>query len=242
MCRFVTARWSRLVLVGVLLGAAALAGFASTRTSGPAAGTVSDPDDRAVGTVFSYHELAGRSEREIGQYAIGLAQARGLAVVGSKAEVALVQPIQRDGFEAVGLPYVSVPDPEPPMALVILRGAFVLRPSLVDPTIPVPPASYLLLVIELPDGAPILWTGSTKGGSFRHLLHDPSLPDDGLPRVAPPPADLQPQFPTIPRPTPRYLPQPVVDRGAPSLSAVQTAGPLIPPGYGYSLTPLRPIP
>jgi hypothetical protein len=189
-----------LVLLGVLV--VALGVLASTHERREATiGVVAEPARPTMATAFLHRGLGGRTEQEIGQYAIDWVRAQGLAAPGSKTDFALVRPITRDEFETVGIPWVALPDPEPPLAVVILHGRFVVRGSLIDQSIQLPEAAYFLLVIDLEEGYPFLYMSSRRGGGFRDLLQDPSLPDDGPPLFPP----LQPpSTSSSPLPVPNF--------------------------------------
>ena len=234
MNRFLFRGWRRVALLGTVVGAGILGALASSvvdsfsgfspSQAGPASSQRS---------TFTHRPLVGKADAEIGQYAIDFAQGRGMVGTRIAPTVALVRPIRRDQFESLGFPWINIPDPEPPMALVILRGEFDLSRQPGGHLSP-EPAKYLGLIFESRQGTMVFLAGSKNGGLFREALNDPSLPDDvpGVPR----PSNVI----LVPKPTPRYLPGPVIDRGAPNRDVAGTAGPA-PPGP-YSLTPVRPIP
>ncbi len=86
---------------------------------------------------------------------------------------------------AVDIPAPTSAIPEPPRRLLVLKGDFDLSnmsPSWVADSTNPKHFSYLLFVYDLTDeahGAPTMILGSSKGGIFRKVLNNPTLPDDG---------------------------------------------------------------
>jgi hypothetical protein len=198
----------------------------------------------------TYQPLIGKSEAELGIYVREFASAMRAEKSGGIPEIVLIRPIRRNEFEDMGFAYINVPDPEPPMMLAILHGDMdstglggglsKARSAAFNRI------NYLGIVFDMRAGTVVAWQESPNGGRFRQALKNPDLPDDlppGVREQAPTVIAQQtamaqqrgvPQqaiIPTAPKPTPPYMPVPVVQQGAPNISAVQTVGVPIPPGF-----------
>ena len=128
--------------------------------------------------------LRNASPAQIEQAAIKHINIR-LRVFSGTPTVVVNRSITTAELLAVDIPAPTSANPEPPRRLLVLKGDFDLSnlgPSWVMDTSNPKHYSYLLFIYDLTDeahGAPTMILGSSKGGIFRKVLNNPSLPDDG---------------------------------------------------------------
>lgn len=179
------------------------------------------------------HILAGEAPEQIAQYAIRNFAPGYLGPQGP-VEVVLARPVTREQMPGLGLGCLpeNVSSEEPPYVLVILKGDFDM--SGVPGRVRLPSNirfTYALFVIDVWSAGPTVVVGSTKGGEFRTVLNDPSLPpaDAKFPTDCPPrvPGNLPhgAVIPGIVFPTSPPAPTPIPEAILPIPPPVPTEGP-----------------
>ncbi len=140
---------------------------------------------------FSEHSLLGASRKTIAQAAINFTCLRYSS--SSKPRAIVVRPTTFSDLEELDVPPETICQNRE-RYLVVLEGDFRENQQSQEPQITY---RYIAYVFDLPTGFPMLIQTSRKGGPFRKILNDPSLPDDPILS----PSLSSPKGKPIPQPT-----------------------------------------
>lgn len=129
---------------------------------------------------FNRHSLAGASQAEVGQYAIDYTGAE-FHILSGSPQVVLVRPVKVSDFPSLGFRgTMRFANGEPPLVLAVLHGDFDvtnLAPGR-DSTKWHSRVAYIAYIFDVNSGEAAMTASSWRGGDFRRLLGDPSLPAD----------------------------------------------------------------
>lgn len=132
-------------------------------------------------TEYNAKPLVGASIEEVKQAALRYTQNR-FSILGKTPNFLLIRSVTTADLPQLGLAEIHFAGQEPPLMLVAMRGDFDVTHLSRGGSRTTPwRVSYIVYVFDLNVGAPAFTAVSPHGGSFRKLLNDPTLPDDGSP-------------------------------------------------------------
>ena len=123
--------------------------------------------------------LTGASQQQVGQFAVEYTQQE-FRVLSGSPQIALTRSVKANELEGLGLDPVNLESiEEPPLMLVIVKGDFGLGTTTAS-TLDRDRwrFSYISYVFDVWSARSTSTVASAKGGVFRKVLNDPSLPDD----------------------------------------------------------------
>ena len=122
--------------------------------------------------------LVGASPEEVGQAAKDYTAGQ-FKVLSGTPTVLLARPVTKEDLPKLGLPEIGFSASEdPPLMLVALKGDFDVSSLQMSGGASPWKVGYIVYVFDLKAGMPTLTLVSPRGGTFRTLLNDPTLPED----------------------------------------------------------------